>query len=79
MVLKYNVVVLIETQEELNQFAELEQVPQDALHIDQDYVAFRDDLEAVQIIPRVETLEGYPLEFEKPTLFRKWYRKNKGD
>jgi len=77
MVLKYNVVVLIKTQEDLNQFAELEEVPQDALHIDQDYVAFRDDLGAVQIIPRVETLEGYPLEFEKPTLFRKWYKKNK--
>ena len=77
MVLKHNIVLLITTQEELNQFAELEDVPKDALHIDQEYVAFRDDLGAIQLIPRAETLEGYPLEFDKPTLFRRWYNRNR--
>jgi len=79
MILKYNIVLLISTQEELNQFAELEDVPQDAIHVDQEYVAYRDELGAVQLIPRVETLEGYPREFEKPRKFSSWYRKNKGE
>jgi hypothetical protein len=77
MRLKYGVVVLISTQEELNLFAELEEIPEDALHIEQDYVAFRNELGAVEIMPRIETLEGYPLEFLKPTIFRKWWAKNK--
>ncbi len=77
MVLKYNAVVLIETQEDLNQFAELEEVPEDALHIDEDYVAFRDDLGAVQLIPKSKLEAGHWSSQIKPTLFRKWYNKNR--
>lgn len=72
MILKYGVVVLICSQEELNLFAELEDVPEDALHIDRDYIAYRDDLGGVQLVPRSE---GYPNGYSEPVKFIKWYRK----
>jgi len=75
MMLKHSVVVLISTQEELNQFAELEDVPEDALHIDEDYVAYMDDV--LYVVPYSQIDETHFMRHVKPTLFRKWYKKNK--
>lgn len=51
MTLKYNVVVLIGTQEELNQFCEIEKIDKDLIHVEENYAAFRDVLGAIQIVP----------------------------
>ena len=74
--LKTGTVVLIETQKELNSLAEVvEGVKVDALHIDEPYVAFID--EVLYVIPQSKLEAGHWAEQVKPRPFRKWYRKVK--
>lgn len=76
--LKHGVVLLIETQEELNMLSELEDgVKKDCLHIDEPYVAFKDSDAAIQILPQSQIDDSYPMEFEKPRKLKSWYRSNK--
>ncbi len=73
--LKNNIVLLIETQEELNQLAETEDgVEVDALHIDEPYLAFMD--EVLWIVPQSKVEAGHWASMVKPTVFRKWYKKH---
>ena len=70
----HNTLVLIETQEELNQLAEATgSLALDSLHIDEDYVAYVD--EVLIVVPLKEIDETHYLRGIKPTLFRKWYKK----
>lgn len=74
--LKNNIVLLIETQEELNQLAEVEDgVEVDALHINEPYLAFID--EVLWIVPQSGIDASHWASLVRPTLFRKWYKKQK--
>jgi hypothetical protein len=74
--LKHNELILIQTQEELNEFVEVvECVEVDALHIDQDYVAYMD--EVVWIVPLSEIDETHFMRNIKPKPLKKWLRKQK--
>ncbi len=78
--LKHNVVLAINTQDELNLLAELEEgISEDAVLIDEPYVAFKDNDNAVQLLPLSEIDESYPMEFDKPRKFMPWYRKNRNE
>jgi len=72
-VIKTAEVVLIETQEELNTLAEVvDGVEVDALHIDEPYVAFME--EVLYVIPQRKLETGHWAEQVKPRPFRKWYK-----
>ena len=77
--LKHNIVLAINTQDELNLFAELDAgISKDAVYIDEPYVAFKDSDNATQLLPYREIeieIESYPIEFRKPRKFMSWYRK----
>ena len=74
--LNHNTLLLIQTQEELNQLAEvIPGVEVDALHINQDYVAYID--EVVWIVPLDKLESGHWTSRVKPTPFKKWYKKQK--
>ena len=75
--LKPNIVLAINTQDELNLLAELDTgISEDAVYIDEPYVAFKDGDNATQLLPYKEIeIESYPLEFRKPRKFMSWYRK----
>jgi len=74
--LKHNIVLAINTQDELNLLAELEDgVATDCLYIDEPYVAFKDGDDAIQLLPASEIDESFPREFDKPRKFMGWYRK----
>ena len=78
--LKHNIVLLITTQEELNQLAELEEgVCTDALHIDEPYICFKDSDDAVHILPQSQASELNEMQHIKPSRFSSWYNKNKGE
>lgn len=78
--LKHNIVLAINTQDELNLLAELEEgISVDALLIDEPYVAFKDNDNAVQLLPLSDIDESYPREFNKPRKLMPWYRKNKDE
>lgn len=78
--LKHNIVLLIATQDELNQLSELEEgIAEDALYIDELYLAWKDQDDAIQLMAQSQLDDSFPQEFYKPTLFRKWYKKHKGD
>lgn len=66
------IVLLITTQEELNQLATLEGIKQDEIHVDQHYVAYMEDV--LHVIPLSEVDDGFPMEFKKPRKFSTWYR-----
>jgi len=73
--LKYNIVLAINTQEELNLLASLEEgVKEDCLCIDEPYVAFKDSDNAIQLLPLSDIDDSYPMEFNKPRKFMPWYR-----
>ena len=75
--LKHNVVLAINTQEELNLLSELEEgVKEDCLYIDEPYVAFKDNDNAIQLLPLSEIDNSFPMEFFKPRKLKPWYRKN---
>lgn len=73
--LNYQTLLLITKQEELNQLEELiPHMAKDSLHVEgEEYVAFMDDV--LCIVPLKEIDEGHRLYGVKPTLFRKWYKK----
>lgn len=78
--LEHNIVLLITTQEELNQLSELEEgVTQDALHIDEPYLAWKDHDDAIQLMAKSQLDQSYPQEFYKPRKFKSWYNKHKGE
>ena len=65
--LNNNTLLLIQTQEELNQLAEcIAGVEVDALHIDQDYVVYMD--EVVWVVPLSEIDDTHFMRNIKPTL-----------
>lgn len=79
-VLKHNIVLLITTQDELNQLAELEEgVCVDALHINEPYICFKDSDGAIQILPQSQASELNEMQHIKPRKFSGWYRTNKGE
>ena len=74
--LNCGILLLIETQDELNQLAEVTRcLALDSLHIDEEYVAYMD--EVLMVVPRTEIDETHFMRNVKPTLFRKWYKKVK--
>jgi hypothetical protein len=74
--LKHNELLLIQTQEEFNQLAELlDGVALDSLHIDEDYVAYMD--EVVMVVPLSDIDDTHFMRNTKPTPFKKWYKKQK--
>ena len=74
--LKHNELILIQTQEELNTLAEvIDGVEVDALHIDEDYAAYID--EVIWVVPLRKLEAGHWTTRVKPTLFRKWIKKQK--
>ncbi len=75
--LNHNILLLIQTQEELNLLAEVTgSLALDSLHIDEDYVAYVD--EVLIVVPLKEIDETHHLRGIKPTLFRKFYKKSIG-
>ena len=71
--LKHGVLVLIEDQEQLNQLSEVvDGVEVDALHIDEPYVAFMD--EVLHVVPQSQLEEGHFMHNVRPRGFKSWYR-----
>lgn len=72
--MKHTDFVLISTQEELNMLSEVvEGVEVDALHINEPYVAFLD--EVLYVVPLSELEEGHRFQRVKPRKFASWYRR----
>jgi len=75
--LKHNVVLAINTQEELNLLAEIEEgINKDCIYIDEPYVAFKDSDSVVTLMPTDDINDSFPLEFKNPRKLKPWYRKN---
>lgn len=70
--LKHGVLLLIETQEELNLLAEVVEMVDDCVHIDEPYLAFME--EVLWLVPQSKLEEGHFLSQVKPRLFKSWYR-----
>ena len=71
--LKYGVLLRIETQEELNMLAEVvDGVEVDALHIDEPYLAFMD--EVLHVVPDSQLEENHYIRSIKPKRFSSWYK-----
>ena len=71
--LKHGVLVLIESQDELNQLAEVvDGVEVDALHIDEPYLAFMD--EVLWVVPQSKLESGHFMQDVKPRKFKSWIR-----
>ena len=71
--MKHTDFILIATQEELNLLAEaVEGVEVDALHIDEPYVAFME--EVLHVVPQSQLEEGHMFYNVKPRKFKSWYR-----
>lgn len=70
--LKHGVLLLIENQEELNMLAEVTEVVDDCLHINEPYLAFME--EVLIIVPRSQLEEGHFMSGVKPRRFMPWYR-----
>ena len=76
--LKNNVVLLIETQEELNQLAEItKDIALDSIFVDEPYLAFMD--EVLWIVPQSGIDTSHWASMIKARKFSSWYRniKNK--
>lgn len=70
--LKYGVLLLIENQEELNMLAEVTEMVDDCLHIDEPYLAFME--EVLMIVPQSKLEVGHFMESVKPRSFMPWCR-----
>jgi len=84
-IIKAGFAVLFETQEQFNKLALASdgQYQEDSIMIDGIYVAYSDDIGAINVVPLSDISEDYELEaFEhknlKPVDFDKWYKKLKG-
>jgi len=76
--LKHGVLLLIASQDELNLLSEVvDGVEVDALHIEEPYLAFMD--EVLYVVPQSELEEGHFMEDVKPRKFSSWYRKVKSE
>ena len=74
--LKHGVLLLVETQEELNLLAEVvDGVEADALHIEEPYIAFMD--EVLYVVPQSKLEEGHFMSEVKPRRLMPWYRSQK--
>jgi len=75
--LKHGVLLLISSQEELNLLAEaVDGVEVDALHVDEPYLAFMD--EVLWLVPQSELEEGHFMSQVKPRKFMSWFRSIQG-
>lgn len=70
--LKHGTLLLIKTQEELNQLAEVTGMVDDCLHIDEPYLAFME--EVLMVVPQSQLEEGHFLSQVKPRRFMSWYK-----
>jgi len=71
--LKHGVLLLISSQEELNLLAEVvDGVEVDALHVDEPYLAFMDDV--LWLVPQSELEEGHFMSQVKPRKFMSWFK-----
>jgi len=71
--LKHGVLLLIADQEELNLLAEVvDGVEVDALHIDEPYLVFMD--EVLMLVPQSQLEEGHMFYGVKPRRFMSWYK-----
>lgn len=70
--LKHGVLLLLETQEHLNLLAEVTGMVDDAVYIDEPYLAFMD--EVLWIIPQSKLKEGHFMSNTKPRRFMSWYK-----
>jgi len=71
--LKHGVLLLISSQEELNLLAEVvDGVEVDALHVDEPYLAFMD--EVLWLVPQSELEEGHFMSQVKPRKFMSWFK-----
>jgi len=71
--LKHGVLILIESQEELNLLAEaVDGVEVDALHINEPYLAFMD--EVLWVVPQSKLEEGHFMSQVKPRKFKSWFK-----
>jgi len=71
--LKHGVLLLIASQDELNLLAEVVEIVEDCLHINEDYIAYMD--EVLMIIPLSQIDESHQFYRVKPRKFSSWYRK----
>lgn len=75
--LRYGEAVLIKSQDELNQFCKLfDGLADDALHIDEDYVAYLDNLDGISIVPLSEFVPDGVHEIHT-TPFKKWFKRKR--
>jgi len=70
--LKHGVLLLIEDQEELNLLAEVVDIADDCLFVDEPYLAFMD--EVLMIVPQSKLETGHFMESVKPRRFKPWYK-----
>ncbi len=84
-IIKAGIAVLFETQEQFNKLALVSngQYQEDSIMIDGIYVAYSDDIGAINVVPLSDISEDYELEaFEhknlKPVDFDKWFKRLKG-
>ena len=70
--LKHEVLLLIENQEQLNKLAEVTDMVDDCLHIDEDYLAFME--EVLIIVPQSQLEAGHFMSEVKPRRFMSWYK-----
>ena len=71
--LKHSDLLLIETQDELNLLAEvLDGVEVDALHIDEPYLVFME--EVLTVVPQSQLELGHFMSEVKPRKFMSWYK-----
>ena len=71
--LKYGVLLLINNQEELNMLAEVvDGVEVDALHVDEPYLVFMDDV--LHVVPQSQLEQGHFMSEVKPRKFNSWYK-----
>jgi len=70
--LKHGVLLLIENQDQLNMLAEVTDMVDDCLHIDEPYLAFME--EVLIIVPQAQLEEGHFMSGVKPRRFLSWYK-----
>jgi len=70
--LKHGVLLLIENQDQLNMLAEVTDMVDDCLHIDEPYLAFME--EVLIIVPQSQLEEGHMFYGVKPRRFNAWYK-----
>ena len=71
--LKHGVLLLINNQEELNLLADVvDGVEVDALHVDEPYLVFMDDV--LHVVPQSQLEQSHQFYGVKPRKLKSWYR-----